>query len=429
MSFPPSPVTPSPGASSSPSNGDSVVASHMGSHGVRPPPSDALTKKRERDKVSQRRKRQREREYTVGLEEKIRRLEDELAKSSSSTASNHDSWAAHPPGPRYGCCGSHSQYDGPDDETQICMKQPTALGEDSPTSINAGAALASMSQASAFRRCPVLLDVTIEDVDEINGQDSLSILSMESPRAKSSHSSSSFESVPFDVFEKVLRVPEWSRIPLHSWSLGNTERSWVRGDRLLPFIQTMRADPNSESMCPPQPAVIDILYGGSSQNVLANLISTEVAKEALLPPEKFAISWALYLYCRWIIWPSEKTFQYLPKHFRPTARQLAVPHPWCIDLLQHNELRDRLIINANEYDVDEVVGLFLITVRLRGGFNNNNFITRENGGDLQIDPKFYKQFMTREGWGILDRFWVQYPELVKGMDPRWRLREEHLLPL
>ncbi|CAH0004510.1 unnamed protein product [Clonostachys byssicola] len=425
MSFPPSPVTPSPGASSSPSNGDSVVASHIGSQGVRPPPSDALKKKRERDKVSQRRKRQREREYTVSLEEKIRRLEGELAKSSSPTASNHDPWAARPSG----CCGSHNHCDRQDDETQICMKQPLVLGEDGSASIDTEAALSSMSQDSGFRRYSVLLDAASEDVDGINGQDSLSILSMESPRTKSSHSSSSFESVPFDVFEKVLGVPEWSRIPLHSWSLGNTERSWVRGDKLLPFIQTMRADPNSESTCPPQPAVIDILYGGSSHNVLANLISTEVAKEALLPPEKFAISWALYLYCRWIIWPSEKTFQYLPKHFRPTARQLAVPHPWCIDLLQHPQLRDRLITHANEYDVDEVVGLFLITLRLRGGFNNNNFITRENGGDLQIDPKFYKQFMTREGWGILDRFWVQYPELVKGMDPRWRLREEHLLPL
>ncbi|CAI6098840.1 unnamed protein product [Clonostachys chloroleuca] len=429
MSLPPSPVTPSPGASLSPSNGEGVVASQLGSQAVRPPPSDALRKKRERDKVSQRRKRQREREYTVSLEEKIRRLEDELAKSSSPTASNHDPWAARPPGPCYSCCGSHHHCDIQDDETQICTKQTVALGEDGPTSTDSGVTLASMSQASGFRRYSVLLDGAIEDIDDVSGQDSLSILSMESPRTKSSHSTSSFESVPFDVFEKVLGVPEWSRIPLHSWSLENKERSWVRGDKLLPFIQTMRADPNSESMCPPQPAVIDILYGGSSQNVLANLISTEVAKEALLPPEKFAISWALYLYCRWIIWPSEKTFQYLPKHFRPTARQLAVPHPWCIDLLQHPQLRDRLITNANEYDVDEVVGLFLITLRLRGGFNNNNFITRENGGDLQIDPKFYKQFMTREGWGILDRFWVQYPELVKGMDPIWRLREEHLLPL
>lgn len=295
MSFPPSPVTPSPGASSSPSNGDGVIVSHQG---VRPPLSDALRKKRERDKVSQRRKRQREREYTVSLEEKIRRLEDELAKSSSPTASNHDPWAARSPGPCYGCCGSHSHYDGQEEETQICIKQPVALGDDGPTSIDTEVALTSMSQDSRFRRYSVLLDGVSEDVDEINGQDSLSILSMESPRTKSSHSSSKFESVPFDVFEKVLGVPEWSRIPLHSWSFGNKERSWVRGDKLLPFIQTMRADPNSESTCPPQPAVIDILYGGSSQNVLANLISTEVAKEALLPPEKFAISWALYLYCR-----------------------------------------------------------------------------------------------------------------------------------
>ncbi|VUC30472.1 unnamed protein product [Clonostachys rosea] len=425
MSFPPSPVTLSPGASSSPGNGDSVAPSHMSSRGVRPPPSDALRKKRERDKVSQRKKRQREREYTVSLEEKIQQLEDELAKSLSPTASNHGPWGTHPSGHCCSCRGNHSRYHGQDNETQICMKQPIALEEDGPSFVDTEVTFAD----SAFKPRPVLLDEAIEDIDEINGTDSLSILSMESPRTKSSHSTSSFESVPFDVFEKVLGVPVWSRTPLHSWALGNTERSWVRGDKLLPFIRTMRADPNSESMCPPQPAVIDILYGGSSQNVLANLISTEVAKEALLPPEKFAISWALYLYCRWIIWPSEETFKHLPKHFRPTARQLAIPHPWCIDLLQHPELRDRLITNANEYDVDEVVGLFLITVRLRGGFNNNNFITRENGGDLQIDPKFHKQFMTREGWGILDRFWVQYPELVKGMDPRWRLREEHLLPL
>jgi hypothetical protein len=90
-------------------------------------------------------------------------------------------------------------------------------------------------------------------------------------------------------------------------------------------------------------------------------------------------------------------------------------------------VRNKLIRDRDKYDIDEVIGLFLCTYRIRGSFNSN-FITREDGGELQVDANFYRRFMDPEGWGILERFWIEYEDLVADLNPNFMIREVHLLP-
>lgn len=85
-----------------------------------------------------------------------------------------------------------------------------------------------------------------------------------------------------------------------------------------------------------------------------------------------------------------------------------------------------MINNYVGHDIEVAMGLFLCSSRIRGFFNSN-IITRQNDGELELDEEFYQQFTDPNGWGLLERFWTEYPDLVEGMDPSVMIREEQLL--
>lgn len=214
---------------------------------------NSLEKKRERDKNSQRRKRQREREYITNLEDKVRLLEDQLASS-------HDS--AHVmqqlPTPRYALVHDDQL---PADDASLSQRSPSTV-----------------VTPSAF------------PISALLSNDSLEVVSNE-------HAAEVIATVPLRTLDSLLATPIWLRRPLHKWAPSPGGRPWSRGVRLASFFQETQSCPEIVSVCTPRPKVIDILFGGS-KNLLANMIVAEVAKEALLLPEKFATSWALYVYCR-----------------------------------------------------------------------------------------------------------------------------------
>lgn len=103
--------------------------------------------------------------------------------------------------------------------------------------------------------------------------------------------------VSLQVLESCLAAPHWARVPLNGLSLTSDPAHCLRGNKLPTFIKSMRANTLADSLCPPDPKVIDLLYGGS-KNILANVIVEACSKEPLLPPEKLATNLALYKYCR-----------------------------------------------------------------------------------------------------------------------------------
>lgn len=90
-------------------------------------------------------------------------------------------------------------------------------------------------------------------------------------------------------------------------------------------------------------------------------------------------------------------------------------------------MRSKLAIHWKQYNLEEVFGLLGCTCRLRGTFNKN-FITRRDGGDPEVDETFLQIFMDRDNWGILEKFWVEYPDLVDGLDASVLVLEQQLLP-
>lgn len=106
--------------------------------------------------------------------------------------------------------------------------------------------------------------------------------------------------------------------------------------------------------------------------------------------------------------------------------QLTVEHQWCIDLVAWPEIRENMIRYQSSIDMDAAIGLFLCSFRIRGAFNTN-IITRQNDGELEINPDFFRRFTDPTNWGLLETFVTKYPELAAGLSSSAVMKEQDLI--
>jgi hypothetical protein len=371
--------------------------------GMAPPATARLTaieRKRERDKLNQRSKRRRELEHIASLEERIRYLEQEIRLATTHPVAELRSTAetqalGHP---------SDDANDGED---------PGAGAPSHPPSWPASQCMPSASSAALVSQ--TLFDPASRLLD--------GLLACSATRP-SSGSSGPAVTLALEPLTKLLESPEWMRLPLLSYLPATAT---APNEKFASAIEHLRATPSVATTLPTTPKALDLLFGGS-RNDLADLIVSALAPYPVLLPEKFALSWLVYRYFRWYIAPSPELFAAIPAHMRPTTCQLVVPHPVYIVAIIWPGLRDQMALHCSKHNLESVFGLLSCTVRVRGFFNAN-FIKRENGGEPQVDEAFLERFTKMEGWGILERFWSEYPELVEGIDGNIMIREEHLLPV
>lgn len=241
---------------------------------------DAVKKrKRERDKLSQQRKRQRDREYIEVLEAKIRQLESLLARRETSDAF---ALASHHP-----TTTSLSTYH---------LDVDLANDQYTRTSSSHRSSIISANPRSACINPAELITLTpLTECNQVSGQQPVpsGVAGSDNIALNPSY----IVSASLGALQGLLAAPRWLRLPIHGLSLNSDAQRCVRGSNLSVFISKIRDDTAQKSHCPAHPQVIDILFGGST-NPLANTIATACSREAISPPEKFAVSWALYMYLR-----------------------------------------------------------------------------------------------------------------------------------
>ena len=90
-------------------------------------------------------------------------------------------------------------------------------------------------------------------------------------------------------------------------------------------------------------------------------------------------------------------------------------------------MRDNIISSGTKYCRPEVFGLLFVTCRLKNT-PNADWIVRSADEEPRLDPSFVETFNNMENWVLLDRFWRDYPELVKGLDPhKFMISEQDLV--
>lgn len=287
-------------------------------------PVEALARKRERDKQNQRRKRQREREHTASLEARIRQLEHQL---ESATARSHHDHRSQGPAP--GCHRANSTGGGTGQRREAVGRHPAptkvaAAAAATPACDDASPPLERLAPEEPPRRSS---DGTLvwasPAADSVISMPSTCLvaytpgrrLSSEEPRLSQSDSQSPPQlqasgsgraresGTPLEVTISVeslgtlLATPAWLRLPALTFSPSPAPRLLIRNEVFETAIRRLRADPDFVSTSPKVPKVMDLLFGGS-RNELANLVSSELTPHALLPPERFATAWILYIMLR-----------------------------------------------------------------------------------------------------------------------------------
>jgi hypothetical protein len=113
---------------------------------------------------------------------------------------------------------------------------------------------------------------------------------------------------------------------------------------------------------------------------------------------------------------NEANYNRIPYMLRLTPRQLFVPHAPIFDYIVWPQMRDNLIESGTKYCRPEVFGLLFVCCRIRNT-PNADYVIHDGAGEPGIDPVLIAKLSDIENWVILDRFWNDYPELVKSLDP------------
>jgi hypothetical protein len=81
-------------------------------------------------------------------------------------------------------------------------------------------------------------------------------------------------------------------------------------------------------------------------------------------------------------------------------------------------MRDNLIEQyGTKSSRPEIFGLLFVTCRLRDTPNTDHLV-RNPSTEPKIDPEFLEKVSDVNCWVLLDKFWNEYPELVRGLDPK-----------
>ncbi|KAJ3454017.1 hypothetical protein MRS44_018649 [Fusarium solani] len=279
-------------------------------------PSEALRRKRERDKQNQRKKRHRDQEYIQTLLARIAHLEQEIGRSEAhhrarSLGHHHgrplrDSF---PEGTAFqeGCSSDTQSPQRLNVAVQTRDGLHNNLGhnseQDPMTDSGSGTA-----QCTNFAASPLSDNTRRSGILATTGEGSMNecrvVLTTQSHRNGCSKPQNSVTNavVPLRSLDMLLETPQWQRLPIISFLPPQVPQLLIRSESFGALLAHVRGNPDKLSSAPETPKAVDLLFGGSS-NLLANAVSEEAGPYALLPPEKFAISWLSYLFLR--VWPSQ----------------------------------------------------------------------------------------------------------------------------
>ncbi|KAJ5104097.1 hypothetical protein N7532_004626 [Penicillium argentinense] len=200
---------------------------------------------------------------------------------------------------------------------------------------------------------------------------------------------------------------DWNKLPLYS-----DDFSRLRTVTFPWFAHIEQITP-----CPDTPeSPLDLLYG-SNTNPLANMIHMALERRPCRDPERLAMGWIVYHFSRWVIAPSPRTYENLPRFLRPVKDQLQIEHPIALSCVPWPSLRSNMIRQWQLYENnrDDFFGLFACCIKIRWPWGVK-VLERNEENEIRIKPAFYQTFMKEEGWGITQEFINEHPNLMVGID-------------
>lgn len=194
-------------------------------------------------------------------------------------------------------------------------------------------------------------------------------------------------------------TPLWTRMPMSVAS--------SYSESYCPWLSC----PDIVSLMPDLPSPQDLLFG-SPKNPVANSIYIILKDYNFGLLERLACGWLVYVYTKWRICPSEERYLAMPSFFRPTPLQLSQPHCPMLDNLVFPRLRESLIEHAQEYDLDQVLGIFAASLKLNFPANLE-YVRPDDKDRLTLSPSFMATLVRIDSWTLGDGFLSKYPQFFE----------------
>lgn len=208
----------------------------------------------------------------------------------------------------------------------------------------------------------------------------------------------------------------------HAISVKNSAPTCPLDNLLLDFLQERRQRaaegfPTQEIIGPRYPSVSSLLNPLKESHplskVFVEILHTFPTISQL--PERVATLYVMFLIMRWQIHPSQDNYDRLPEFVRPSASQLAHPHPAWIDHIPFPLMRERLI---RDYAPPEVFPFenffvpFTTTLSLNWPYEDTDTLLQSPDTDeLMINPVFERHLRRFENWTLGEAFARALPML------------------
>ncbi|KIX06414.1 uncharacterized protein Z518_04390 [Rhinocladiella mackenziei CBS 650.93] len=191
---------------------------------------------------------------------------------------------------------------------------------------------------------------------------------------------------------------------------------------LLNFLHSRRREANQESginplLNPTYPSVSSLLNPSGSHRLdpVSQLMTDIISRFPNISdlPEQAAVLFAMFMFMRWLINPTQENYERMPEWLRPTPAQLFTPHPVWIDHVPWPRMRDKVLAHYQDYPFENWFIPFTSDLSVNWPYDPVDcLISNSEKDDPLMNPAFERHIRRIENWSVGPAFAEAFPTLV-----------------
>lgn len=190
---------------------------------------------------------------------------------------------------------------------------------------------------------------------------------------------------------------------------------------LLNFLHSRQRESNPDTttlLSPNYPSVSSLLNpsGGHRLDPLSQLMTDIISKFPNISelPEQAATLFAMFIFMRWLINPTQENYETIPEWSRPTPSQIFTPHPAWIDHIPWPRMRDKLVANYQDYPFENWFIPFTSELSVNWPYDPVDcLLSTSEKEDPVINPVFERHIRRLENWSLGPTFAEAFPAMVE----------------
>lgn len=148
---------------------------------------------------------------------------------------------------------------------------------------------------------------------------------------------------------------------------------------------------------------------------ISTLMTDIISKFPLISslPEQVAVTYTMFLFMRWQIYPTQENYDRLPEWLTPRPSQLFTPHPAWIDHVPWPKTRDKVVRSYHDYPFEHWFLPWTSGLSVNWPYEQVDcLICTSEHEDPIINPVFERHIRRLENWSVGPAFVQAFPHLL-----------------